>query len=254
MPCQSSRTPSSPRPSRSELDRLEATLGRRFRIVSVPVEVSGHRLAIIRPESSESLISEEDFERDERLPYWAELWPSALILARHVGSLDGRGRSLLELGCGVGLVAASASRAGFEVTATDYYADALLFTRLNVMRSSGRAPTVMELDWRAIPTTLGKFDVVVGSDVLYERRYPALIASVIARALAPGGIALVADPGRVAAPELPAECEQHGLTVHERHAVPFVDGTVRQSIDVITIGWSAQERNHGAIGELQVPG
>ena len=237
MPSPSSRTPSSPRPSRSELDRLEATLGRRFRIVSVTVEVSGHRLAITRPESSESLISEEDFERDERLPYWAELWPSALILARHVASLDARGRSLLELGCGVGLVAASASRAGFDITATDYYPDALLFTRLNVMRNAGRVPSVMELDWRAIPGSLGKFDVIVASDVLYERRYPALIASVIARALAPGGIALVADPGRVAAPDLPGECEQHGLVVRERQAVPFVDGSVRQSIDLITIGW-----------------
>ena len=240
MPYPSSRTPSSPRPSRSDLDRLEATLARRFRIVSVPVDVGGYPLAIIRPESSESLISEQDFERDERLPYWAELWPSALILARHVASLDGRGRALLELGCGVGLVATAASRAGFEVTATDYYADALLFTRLNVMRNGGRAPSVIELDWRAIPPSLAKFDVVVASDVLYERRYPALIASVIAKALAPSGIALIADPGRVAAPELPGECEQRGLAVRERQRIAFVDGEVRQSIDVITIGWRAE--------------
>ena len=201
------------------------------------MEVRGRPLTIVRPESSESLISEEDFARDERLPYWAELWPSALILARHVGSLDGAGRTLLELGCGVGLVAAAASRSGFAVTATDYYADALLFTRLNVTRNSGRAPTVMELDWRAIPPDLGRFDVIVASDVLYERRYPALIASVIARALAPGGMALIADPGRVAAPELPSECERHGLTVRERQRVAFVDGEIRQSIDVLTIGW-----------------
>ena len=203
----------------------------------MPVDVGGDSLAIVRPESSESLISEEDFERDERLPYWAELWPSALILARHVADLDGRGRTLLELGCGVGLVATAASRAGYEVTATDYYADALRFARLNVMRNSGRAPSVMELDWRAIPSGLAKFDVVVASDVLYERQYPALIASVIERTLASNGIAVIADPGRVAAPELPGECEQRGLTVRERQRVAFVDGKVRQSIDVMTIGW-----------------
>jgi ETFB lysine methyltransferase len=204
------------------------------------VQVAGRPLRIIRPESSESLISEADFERDERLPYWAELWPSALILARHVGALDGVGRTFLELGCGLGLVAASAGRAGFDVTATDYYGDALLFTRLNVERNGGRVPTLSELDWRAIPPSLGRFDVIAASDVLYERHYPALIASVVARALAPSGIALIADPGRVAAPDLPGECERNGLTVRERHRVAFVDGEIRQSIDMITIGWATE--------------
>ena len=202
------------------------------------VEVGGHRIGLVRPESSESLINEADFERDERLPYWAELWPSALILARQVAALDGAGRSMLELGCGIGLVAAAASRAGFDVTATDYYADALLFTSLNAARNSGREPHVRELDWRSIPADLGRFDVIVASDVLYERRYPSLIADVVARALAPDGIALIADPGRIAAPELPGECTARGLTIRERAQIAFAEGDIRQTIDMITIAWA----------------
>ena len=201
------------------------------------MEVAGHSLALVRPESSESLISEADFERDERLPYWAELWPSALILARQVATLDGSGRSLLELGCGVGLVSAAASRAGFDVTATDYYADALLFTTLNVARNSGREPVTRDLDWRAIPDDLGRFDVIVASDVLYERQYPSLIANVLARALAPTGVALIADPGRVAAPDLAVECTARSLTVRGRARIAFADGEIRQTIDIVTIGW-----------------
>jgi predicted nicotinamide N-methyase len=197
-------------------------------------------VSLIRPESSESLISEEDFERDERLPYWAELWPSALVLARHVAALDGTGRSLLELGCGVGLVATAASQAGFDVTATDYYADALLFTSVNVATNSGREPAVRDLDWRALPHGLRRFDVIVASDVMYERHYPSLIAGVIAAALAPEGIALIADPGRVAAPHLPAESMARGLTVRERVQVPFVDGEIRQTIDLVTIAWASR--------------
>ena len=205
-----------------------------------------HRVSLIRPESSESLISEEDFERDERLPYWAELWPSALVLARHVAALEGSGRSLLELGCGVGLVATAASLAGFDVTATDYYADALLFTSLNVATNSGREPAVQDLDWRALPGGLGPFDAIVASDVMYERQYPALIAGVIAAALAPGGVALIADPGRVAAPNLPAECAARGLTVRERVQVPFAEGEIRQTIDLITIVWDAHHASDGS--------
>jgi predicted nicotinamide N-methyase len=205
--------------------------------VSVVVNVGVHEMALLRPESSEALIDEAAFEHDERLPYWAELWPSALILARQVATMDGAGRTLLELGCGVGLVATAATAAGFEVTATDYYEDALLFTSLNVARNAERAPRVRLLDWRAIPVDLGRFDVIVASDVLYERRYPSLIADVLASALLPTGVAVIADPGRVAAPDLPDECAARGLAVRERSRVAFVDGDIRQTIDLITIGW-----------------
>jgi predicted nicotinamide N-methyase len=206
------------------------------------VDVGERSLTLLRPESSEALINEADFERDERLPYWAELWPSALILARHVATMRGAGRSLLELGCGVGLVATAASRAGFTVTATDYYDDALLFTSLNVARNGQPEPRVRLLDWRAIPGDLGRFDVILASDVLYERRYPSLIADVLASALLPTGVAVIADPGRVAAPDLPDECTARGLEVRERARIAFVDGDIRQTIDLISIGWDERQR------------
>jgi predicted nicotinamide N-methyase len=173
--------------------------------------------------------------KDERLPYWAEIWPSSVALAAYVGALEGGGRRMLELGCGTGLVASAALIAGFDVTATDYYEDALLFARLNGLRNAGAEPSVAMLDWRQLPDTLGTFDVIVASDVLYEKVYPALVAEVIARALAVNGVALVADPGRLAAPEFPGECEQRGLVVSERTRVPFSEAGVNQTIDVLTI-------------------
>ena len=82
-----------------------------------------------RPASVDDLISEEDFAVDERIPYWADCWPSARVLAEHIAGSCGGGRRMLELGCGVGLVSLAAAAAGFDVLATDYYADALEFTR-----------------------------------------------------------------------------------------------------------------------------
>ena len=52
------------------------------------VGLDGRELLIVRPRDSEALLDEEAFEQEELLPYWAELWPSALALARAVG---GRG-------------------------------------------------------------------------------------------------------------------------------------------------------------------
>lgn len=241
MHCPCSTTPSSPPALRSDVVEDEKALGRRFRVVAITVTLGGRAVELLRPENSDALITEEDYVRDERLPYWADLWPSALILAEHLAARDGRGKSVLELGCGIGLVAFAAAHAGFAVTATDYYDDALAFTSVNVARN-GRSPlTVRMIDWRALPDDLGRFDLVVASDVLYEARYPGLIASVLAQTLAPGGTALIADPGRVAAPDFPAECSAHDLEVTGQLRMPFEDGDIRQTIDLISVQW----RRHG---------
>ena len=220
---------------RFNLRDAEESLRRRFRIDAVQVPLGNTVVELLRPENSDALITEEDYVRDERLPYWADLWPSAFVLARHLVGLEGAGKRLLELGCGAGLASVAAALAGFSVTATDYYEDALAFARVNVGRNELPDPVVRMIDWRALPDDLGTYDVVIASDVLYEPRYPALIAAVLDRTLADGGTGLIADPGRVAAPMLPVECASRGLTVRDRVSVPFVDGIIRQQIEIFTL-------------------
>lgn len=218
------------RPPAPTVGELEADLRARFDTAQELATVAGGTVTLLRPASPEALISEDDFARDERLPYWADLWPSALALAEHVHGLRGEGRPLLELGCGLGLVSAVAAAAGFDVLATDYYADALRFTEVNVARHAGRVPRTRLVDWRALPPDLGEHDVVVASDVLYERPYAALVADVFARTLAPGGEGWLADPGRVALGAFVTACGERGLRVEQVREVPFVQGAIRQRI------------------------
>src|SRR5262245_10822198 len=96
------------------LDALRARVDPVYRDLTI----AGAPARIWHPRSPESLIDVDAFERDERLPYWADIWPSSFVLAECVGSLDGSGGRLLELGCGIGVVALAAARAGFAVTAT----------------------------------------------------------------------------------------------------------------------------------------
>jgi predicted nicotinamide N-methyase len=215
-----------------ELATLRATLERRFRTMVTPIDVGGRAVVLTHPASSEELIDEIEFERDERLPYWADVWPSAQILARRVATLSGAGRSLLELGCGAGLVATAAALAGFRVCATDYYEEALLFTALNVRANSGTAPETRLVDWRRLPTTLGRFDVVVGSDVLYERAYGELVARAVDVTLAAGGEAIIADPGRLAVEDFLRAAGSRGLRVAGHERVAFVEGKIRQTISL----------------------
>jgi predicted nicotinamide N-methyase len=103
-------------------------------------------------------------------------------------------------------------RAGYDVLATDYYADSTLLTARNALRVTGREPALRMVDWRAFPDDLGTFDVVLAADVLYEKAYAPLVAEAIKRTLAPGGVAFVSDQGRVALSLFLEEAIARGLT------------------------------------------
>src|SRR5204862_8184692 len=79
---------------------------------------SGRDLAVLRPRDSEALLDEHAFEEEEFLPYWAELWPSGVALAKAIADRSLRGARVLELGCGLGLPSLAAALGGGRVLAT----------------------------------------------------------------------------------------------------------------------------------------
>jgi predicted nicotinamide N-methyase len=163
--------------------------------------VGGRTYQIVRPASVDDLLDEEDFEHEERLPYWAELWPSAISLARYLSRQDLSGYRAVELGCGVGLPTVVALDRGAEVLATDHNEAALDFVAHNARANLGRKPETALLDWFSPRLGgLGTFDLVFAADVLYERRNAPALADLVPRLLAPGGEALIADPRRPPAP------------------------------------------------------
>jgi predicted nicotinamide N-methyase len=216
---------------------LRRELERRFRTTTRTVDIGGREIELLSPANADDLISEDDYVLDERLPYWADLWPSARVLANEVRTMRLADRRVLELGCGLGVVAAGAALAGADVMATDYYEDALLFARLNVAEGTGRSIGTRLVNWVAMPADLGKFDVVLASDVLYEHRYAPLVADAIAATLVRGGEAIVADPGRIAVDGFLQECTERGLakTGATRHA--YAEGEIRQTITLYRLGW-----------------
>jgi predicted nicotinamide N-methyase len=217
-------------------EALVVALTRRFRTSVEDATVDAHTFSILKPANSDDLIREEDFVKDERLPYWADVWPSSIILAGKLLELDGEGKTALELGCGVGLSTLAATSAGFDVLSTDYYEDALDVTRANVFRNLGTIARTRLVDWRHLPLDLGTFDLVFASDVLYEKEYAELLPQLLRGLLAPAGIALIADPGRIAAPVFVDACPEHGLVISKRETRPFEAGEIKQKIDIYEIG------------------
>ncbi len=210
-------------------------LERRFRTSVTDATIGKRTFSILKPANSDDLIREEDFVKDERLPYWADVWPSSIILAEKLLELDGEGKTALELGCGVGLSTLAATAAGFDVLSTDYYEDALDVTRANVFRNLGRTARTRLVDWRHLPSNLGRFDLVFASDVLYEKEYAALLPVILDGAIVAGGMALIADPGRVAAPIFVEGCAAIGLIIKSKETRPFEAGEIKQRIDIYSI-------------------
>jgi ETFB lysine methyltransferase len=210
-------------------------LGAQFDMARTDVMVAGREVRIHHPRNADDLIDEQAFVDDERLPYWADLWPSARVLAERVATMPVDGRRFLELGCGTGLVSVAAAIAGFDVTATDYYDEALRFTALNVLVNTGALIDTRIGDWRRFPHDIGRFELVVASDVLYEQPHAGLIAGVLDRTLTARGSAVIADPGRIAAPQFVDECKERGMPAAILDRITFEEGNIRQTIDLYEV-------------------
>jgi len=222
-------------------DELVNELQSRFDTVTSDVAIGPRTFSILRPRNSDALIREEDFVKDERLPYWADIWPSSTILAGQLlaagkGPPNANGGTGLELGCGVGLVTTAAMAAGYDMIASDYYEDALAFTRANAFAALGLSPATRMIDWRHFPDDVPPLDIIIASDVLYEKEYAWLLPGIFSKALRPDGVAIVADPGRVGVPEFLESCDESGLAITSKVTHPFEAEGIKQSIDIYRIG------------------
>ncbi len=172
-------------------------------------------LGVWVPVDQDALLAELDgdaFERtDEKMPYFATLWPTAHRLARRIsGNESLSGLRVLDLGCGVGLVGLAAARRGADVTFLDWEDRALALVE-DAARCNGiQVEKTVVADWRE-PPDMERFDVIYAADVLYESRNLVPVAEFIRAHLVPDGVAWVADPGRPSSKGFSAAAEASGL-------------------------------------------
>jgi predicted nicotinamide N-methyase len=147
-------------------------------------------------------------------PYWALVWAGARVLARHVlEGLDCAGKTVIDVGCGLGLVALAAARKGARVTAIDREVAPIEFV-LASASANGIALEALVCDvMRGAPQR--RFDFVLAADLLYERREFDALAHALAGLVAPSGVVWVADAQRVDTAPFYDAAARAGLAIEE---------------------------------------
>jgi len=161
-------------------------------------------------------------------PLFGLLWPSAAHLAARLAARPvASAERILEIGCGLALASLVGHRRGANVTASDRHPLAEDFLKEN-LRANGLAPMKYRHgNWASPPWSAarngaavlrlveGEFDLIIGSDLLYERDEPAGLASFIDRHAAPGAEVWIIDPNRSNRPSFHRQMAARGFGLRE---------------------------------------
>jgi len=180
------------------------------------IDVAGTMIRLVTVRDLERHVDRERLLHDETSvpPYWALVWGGARVMADHLAArVACAGASVLDVGCGLGLVALVAAARGASVTAVDRESAPIEFLRASAALNAAAIDTVVG---DLVATDLGRrFDVVLAADLLYERAEFGRLAAALADLLAPHGVLWVADPRRVDTTGFYRELDRRGLVVRE---------------------------------------
>lgn len=177
-------------------------------------------------------IPDEQYEKDQFLPYWTEHWPSTGPLCTLLQHFPIAGDSrICELGCGLGVISTLLALRGLFTISTDISHDGCRFAACNIS-ANGSTPAVICCDWRH-PPFRSCFNLVIASDVLYEKRWIGPIISCVEKLMTPDGKTLIADPRRRFWDSFKMEVRQRGLHCRTLEEVKVDAG--KTTVEIIEI-------------------
>ncbi|MCW8829404.1 MAG: methyltransferase domain-containing protein [Gammaproteobacteria bacterium] len=129
-------------------------------------------------------------------PIFGLVWPAGLFLAQTMCHFPCDDKRILEIGCGLGLASLALHRAGADITSTDQHPLAETFLEENLALNDLTPMPFHIGSWEESDLELEKFDLIIGSDLLYETAHPALLAGFIDRHANDEVEVIIVDPGR----------------------------------------------------------
>jgi predicted nicotinamide N-methyase len=129
-------------------------------------------------------------------PLFGIVWDSGEVLAHFMFDYAIEGKRILEVGCGIALTSLLLNHRHADITATDHHPEAQGFLEENVRLNKGDEIPFVRTGWNDANSGLGEFDLIIGSDLLYEREHIELLAGFIDQHAKPVCEVIIVDPGR----------------------------------------------------------
>lgn len=129
-------------------------------------------------------------------PLFGVIWDSSQVLAHELSSWGIENKRILEVGCGLGLTSMMFNARHADITATDYHPEVGAFLAENTRLNNGQEIPYLRADWTMSHDGLGKFDLIVGSDLLYETQHIKQLSGFIDRHAKVECEVMIVDPGR----------------------------------------------------------
>ncbi|GAA3915498.1 class I SAM-dependent methyltransferase [Litoribacillus peritrichatus] len=145
-------------------------------------------------------------------PIFGIVWPSSMVLAHYMSDYNTESKRILEVGCGMALSSLLLNKQHQDITATDYHPEVETFLERNTLLNGDNAIAFEQVDWANLTDKLGLFDLIIGSDLLYEDNHIDLLAQFIERHAKPTCEVIIVDPGRGRKNKLNTKMTEFGFT------------------------------------------
>lgn len=211
-------------------------LQKKYKLAFEPLVIRGKELQILKVTDLEPLLGGKDpFKNVSEFPFWVKLWEASMVLADALYAMEPTpGRTLLELGAGLGAPGFAAAARGYKVTLSDYEQHILDFQRVTAAANGFTGIDFKIIDWLK-PPKLTPFDTIVGAEVLFREDFFDPLLNVFRSLLAPGGVIYLAhDVRRKSLPQFLMRAEKEYEIAVSTRKMKSADGELTVIVNRLT--------------------
>ena len=205
---------------------LYENIKKQYKVAFESLQLDEKRLHLLKAVDLEQLLGGRDpLKNPSEFPFWIKLWEAAMVLSQYLAVQSGAsGKTLLELGAGLGAPGLAAASAGFDVTLSDYEEIIVDFQRVSAAANNLQTIDFILLDWLK-PPELPRFDCIVGAEILFRAEFFEPLLNIFRSALQPDGVIYLAhDIRRKSLPEFLRLAEPEFIIASSKKVMKSSDG------------------------------
>ena len=193
------------------------TFRQEYDVEETDYQVAGHTLKFFVPQKIDRFINKDDVFAN--FPLWSKIWEATAVLSFQLAAIKpDPAKRFLEIGAGMGVAGLAAAKMGHNMTITEYNKDAINFAKANARLNNLDNVDIRELDWNN-PLIKGRFDYIIGSEVVFKEEDIMGLYLLFQRYLKPGGTIILAEGMRRTSLKFAKAMDEHYTVAMKKQAM-----------------------------------